>query len=374
MNKAAEVFSPGEFLAAELEAREWSQIEFSEIIGRPTTLVSGIITGKKQITPDTAIQLGDALGTGPEVWMNLESQYQLFKVRDKAVNTISRKAKLYEKFPVREMIKRGWVEAADNIEILEQQFKKFFNISDLEASPAFSHSAKKTNAHDAITPKQLAWLYRAKMLASSQVTKKYDATALSNSIPKLSALLAAPEETRHVSKILTECGVKYVIVEPFPGSKIDGACFWLDNGQPVIALSLRLDRIDIFWFVLRHEIEHVLQGHGKEVGYILDSDSEEQSLDAIAEEEDIANLAGDDFCVPKKELENFYARVFPLFSEHKVKMFAQRLGIHIGIVVGQLQKRLGRHDYLRGKGYQVKIRNHATIGALTDGWGFVENN
>lgn len=374
MNKAAEIFSPGDFLAAELEAREWSQIEFSEIIGRPATLVSGIITGKKQITPDTAIQLGDALGTGPEVWMNLESQYQLFKVRDKAANTIPRKAKLYEKFPVREMIKRGWVETADNIEILEQQFLKFFNISDLDASPVFSHSAKKTNALDTVTPKQLAWLYRAKMLASSQVTKKYDAIALSNSIPKLSALLAAPEETRHVSKILTDCGVKYVIVEPFPGSKIDGACFWLDNGQPVIALSLRLDRIDIFWFVLRHEIEHVLQGHGKETGYILDSDSEEQGIDAKTEEENVANLAGDNFCVPKIELENFYDRLFPLFSEHKVKLFAQRLGIHIGIVVGQLQKRLDRHEYLRGKGYQVKIRDHAIIGALTDGWGFVENN
>lgn len=374
MNKAAEIFSPGEFLAAELEAREWSQIEFSEIIGRPATLVSAIITGKKQITPDTAIQLGDALGTGAEVWMNLESQYQLSKVRDKAVNTISRKARLYEKFPVREMIKRGWVEAADNIEVLEQQFKKFFNIPDLDTSPSFSHSAKKTNALDAITPKQLAWLYRARMLASSQVTNKYDETALRNSIPKLSALLAAPEETRHVSKILTDCGVKYVIVEAFSGSKIDGACFWLDNGQPVIALSLRLDRIDIFWFVLRHEIEHVLQGHGKKTGYILDSDSEEQGLDAITEEENVANLAGDDFCVPKIELENFYDRLFPLFSENKVNLFAQRLGIHMGIVVGQLQKKLNRHEYLRGKGYQVKIRQHATIGALADGWGFVENN
>lgn len=373
MNKVAEIFSPGDFLSEELEARDWSQIEFAEIIGRPTTLVSGIITGKKQITPDTAIQLGDALGTGAELWMNLESQYQLSKVKEVS-NSVARKAKLYEKFPVRDMIKRGWIEATNNIEVLEQQFIKFFNIPNLDASPSFSHAAKKTNALDANTYKQLAWLYRAKQLASSQVTKKYDVTALKNALPKLSALLSAPEETRHVTKLLSECGVKYVIVEPFTGSKIDGACFWLEDSQPVIALSLRLDRIDIFWFVLRHEIEHVLQGHGKEAGYILDSDSETRNLEVVFEEERIANLAGDDFCVPKNELDNFYARVYPLFSEQKVSLFAQRLGIHMGIVVGQLQKRLDRHEFLRGKGYQVKISPYATVGALVDGWGSIEIN
>jgi len=34
---------------------------------------------------------------------------------------------------------------------------------------------------------------------------------------------------------------------------------WLDDKSPVIALSMRFDRIDNFWFVLRHELEHVLR-------------------------------------------------------------------------------------------------------------------
>ena len=54
-----------------------------------------------------------------------------------------------------------------------------------------------------------------------------------------------------------------MVVEALPGSKIDGACFWLDPTTPVIAMSLRFDRIDNFWFVLRHELEHVLQRHGQ---------------------------------------------------------------------------------------------------------------
>ncbi|MBA3756021.1 MAG: HigA family addiction module antidote protein [Nitrosomonas sp.] len=371
MNKAAEVFSPGDFLAEELDVRGWNQIELAEIIGRPTTLVSGIITGKKQITPDTAIQLGNALGTGAELWMNLESQYQLSKVKEVS-SSVGRRARLYEKFPVRDMIKRGWIEETKNIDVLEQQFMRFFKISNLNEVPTFSLAAKKTNALEGITPKQLAWLYRVKMLASTQVTNKYDRDALISALPKLHALLSAPEESRHVSKILTECGVKYVIVEPFIGSKIDGACFWIDGDQPVIGLSLRLDRIDNFWFVLRHEIEHVLQGHGKDIGFILDLDEEISNVEALLEEEKSANLAAADFCVPKAELDNFYDRVYPLFSELKVKLFSQRIGVHTGLVVGQLQRRLNRYDYLTA--HQVKIRAYATIGALTDGWGFLGTN
>ncbi|WCF29259.1 HigA family addiction module antitoxin [Xylella fastidiosa] len=80
MNTFAEVFPPGEFLRDELEARHWTQTELAEIIGRPVHTINEIIAGKKAITPETAIQLGKSLGTGPEVWMNLESQYQLSKV------------------------------------------------------------------------------------------------------------------------------------------------------------------------------------------------------------------------------------------------------------------------------------------------------
>lgn len=371
MNKSAEIFSPGDFLSEELEARGWSQVELAKIMGRPTTLISGIIRGKKQITPDTAIQLGMALGTGPEIWMNLESQYQLSKVK-MADSLVSRRARLYGKFPVRDMIKRGWIDDVDNIDVLEHQFIKFFEINSLDDNLNFCHAAKKTNPLDALTGQQLAWLYRVKKLASTQITKEYDVGKLKSSLPKLKALLSAPEESRHVSKILIECGVRFVIVEPFPGTKIDGACFWLDESSPVIGLSLRLDRIDNFWFVLRHEIEHVIQGHGKNDGFILDVDSDESLLNTVADDENLANAAAADFCVPKSELESFYDRVFPLFSEQKVKLFSKRIGVHTGIVVGQLQRKLKNYGFLRK--YQVKIRQYATIGALADGWGSIETN
>src|SRR6266851_942340 len=110
---------------------------------------------------------------------------------------------------------------------------------------------------------QLAWLFRARQIARSITVTEYSGKRLKAALHHLRRLLNEPEDTRHVAHILAECGVRFVLVEPLPQGKIDGACFWLDPGSPVIGMSLRYDRIDNFWFVLRHEIEHVLRGHGK---------------------------------------------------------------------------------------------------------------
>src|SRR5579859_7021871 len=108
----AEVFPPGEFLKDELEARGWTQAELAGILDRPVRLVNEIIAGKRGITPETAKELGAALGTSPEYWMNLDSAYQLWRAhRDpERFDRIAREARIRGRYPVREMIKRGWIE------------------------------------------------------------------------------------------------------------------------------------------------------------------------------------------------------------------------------------------------------------------------
>ncbi|GHA76590.1 HigA family addiction module antitoxin [Cognatilysobacter bugurensis] len=361
----AQTFAPGEFLKEELEARGWSQTELAEIMGRPVRLINELIAGKKGITPETAVQLGDALGTGAELWMNLESQYQLSKVAA-GDGQVARRAELYSKFPVREMVKRGWLAASRHVGELEQGLRAFFGVEDLDAPVRLAHAAKRTVVQQEATPLQLAWLIRARQIASEMVVGKFTHARLEAALPKLSALLSAPEEARHVPAILADAGVRYVVVEPIPGTKIDGACFWLGSDKPVVVMSLRLDRIDNFWFVLRHELEHVLQGHGRDRDFILDVELD-GACDHVDVEEATANQAGASFSIPVHEFEGFVARVGPFFAEERVLGFAQRLNIHPGLVVGQLQRRLGRYDFLRK--HQAKIRHVVTSTARTDGWG-----
>lgn len=362
----AEVFTPGEFLREELEAREWSQQELADILGRPPRLISELIAGKRAVTPETACGLADAFGTSPEYWMNLESQYQLSKVKV-ADRQVTRKARLYSKFPVREMLRRGWIRNSENIDVLEQRFCEFFNIPSMEAEPALTHYAKKTHETMDVTPLQLAWLFRVRSMAVQQILPAYSPDKLQTAVDRLKTLLLSVEEVRHVPRILAEAGVRLVLVEPMAGSKLDGACFWLADDKPVIGMTLRFDRIDNFWFVLRHEIEHVLREDGRgEDGPIIDTDLGNEN-EALSECEKHANAAGAEFCVPVAQLENFIARVQPYFSEQKVLAFAQRIQVHPGLVVGQLQRKLNRHDFLRK--HQVKVRACLLPAADVDGWG-----
>ena len=172
----AEVFPPGEFLRDELEARGWTQTEFAEIISRPTRLVNEIIGGKRGITPDTARALAAALGTSAQIWMNLETSYQLSRAAPALAN-IARAAQLRERFPVREMIKRGWIEASENIEVLEGRVLDYFEIGSVNDNVSFSHAARK-NYRDEKTDLQLAWLFRVRQLARALHVPKYSAKAL----------------------------------------------------------------------------------------------------------------------------------------------------------------------------------------------------
>ena len=90
--RAAEVFPPGEFIRDELEERGWTQRDLADVLGRPLQTVNQIINGRKRVTPETAVELAAALGTSPELWLNLESGFRLSLV-DEADPAISRRAR-----------------------------------------------------------------------------------------------------------------------------------------------------------------------------------------------------------------------------------------------------------------------------------------
>ena len=71
-------FHPGEMLLEEfLEPQGMSQAEFARKIGWTKALLNDLIRGKRGITADAALDLADALGTSPKLWMNLQATYDL---------------------------------------------------------------------------------------------------------------------------------------------------------------------------------------------------------------------------------------------------------------------------------------------------------
>jgi HTH-type transcriptional regulator/antitoxin HigA len=361
---------PGEFLREELEARGWSQRDLAYILGVPEQAINLILGGKRGISPEMAKALGEALDVSAEYFANLQNMYEMSNARapDPA---ISRRALLQGKYPIREMIRRGWFEDTD-VAMLEAQMMRFFHVNDVGHIPHLAHAAKKAGDYTETTPAQLAWLFRVHQIASEMVVPQYSEAKLKALVADFPRYMLDPEEVRHVPRLLADCGVRFAVVETLPKANIDGVCFWMGDA-PVIGMTTRWDRIDNFWFVLGHECAHALNGDGRdkpicEVEVDVELEGEAAGVsEALPPEERKANALAANLCVPSDELESFYIRKNPYFYERDVLGFARRLQRHPGIVVGQLQRRMGRYDYLAR--HKVKIRQFLLPGSMVDGWG-----
>lgn len=367
--------TPGQLILALMQERGWSKRSLSVILGVSETTVTRITTDKQAIDARLAIVLEELFKVPADRFLSLQKELELAQARlvvfpDPARAT---RAMLFGNLPIGEMIERGWIKAESirDTTTIERELMRFFGVNRLEDIQALAHAAKKTETELPPSPAQIAWLQRVQEIARNMLVPAYSREKLRASLPKLKELMAAPEESRQITRILSECGVRFLLVETLSSAKIDGVCFWINDNSPVIAITTRYDRIDNFWFVLRHEIEHVLQGHGK-TNAILDANLEGERAGTgttVSEEERIANFAAADFCVPQEKLSAFIARKSPLFSDADLRGFARILRVHPGIVAGQLQYKTGRFHIFRA--HLAKVRACVLGSAMVDGWGTV---
>ena len=373
MQESDEFKTPGQLLAALLEERGWTNRVLAVVTESEESGISKLIADKKAVTPEIAIMLEEVFNVPAERFLSLQRDYDLAKARLVARPNPKRatRAHIFGGLPVGEMIKRGWIDAPDvrDMPKVEKALADFFNVASVNDIEILPHAAKRTDVQGGATATQLAWLYRVRKIASEMLVAKYSSARCKTAIDNLRLLTCSAEEIRKVPRVLAEAGIRFVIVESLPSAKIDGACMWLDENAPVIAMTLRFDRIDNFWFVLRHELEHVLQGHGKE-HMILDTDMEgSKANETITEEERVANEAASEFCVPRKTMDSFIARKSPTFAERDILGVAATLKVHPGLVAGQLRFRTGQYN--RFTSHLVKIRSIVAPSAVVDGWGDV---
>jgi HTH-type transcriptional regulator / antitoxin HigA len=364
--------SPGQFIQALLDQRGWTQRTLSIVLDVGDATVNRIVSNKQSIDGELAVVLEEVFQIPAERFLALQKDLDLAQARIVVNPDPGRatRALLYGDLPVAEMIKRGWIDAEGvrDRKKVDAGLMRFFGVNRLEDIEILPHAASKTEVNIPLTPAQLAWLYRVKQIASDMLVAPYSPQALNAALGKLRKSMLAAEDVASVPRIMMECGVRFVIVESLTSAKIDGVCFWLNERSPVIAMSLRFDRIDNFWFVLRHEIEHALQMHGTMLDIELEGERAGTG-ENVAVEERIANSAAQEFCVPAKSMHDFVIRKAPFFAERDLIAFARILKVHPGIVAGQLQRKTGRYDRFRD--HLVKVRSIISPNAIKDGWGDV---
>lgn len=187
---------------------------------------------------------------------------------------------------------------------------------------------------------------------SEALTDKFIQTLVSLSVTE-----DGPNQAR---EYLSKAGITLLAVPHLPHTYLDGAVFLTEGNRPVIALTLRYDRLDNFWFVLLHELGHLKLGHLSEnrswIADDLDIASNDSKQEQDADQFASSALLPTDFDLDTK------ARL----STNDVVAYAQDHGVHPAIVAGRIQHR--RKDFrtfanLVGRG---EVRKHFPV--VGSGW------
>jgi HTH-type transcriptional regulator/antitoxin HigA len=325
----------GELLGDELAARNWSQADFAAVLARPTQFVSEIVSGKKEITRESAAQIGAALGQTAEYWLKLQDQYLLAEqAKNKAtqgkLEDVRRRALLNGKAPIQLLQKRKFLRST-NLDDLEAEVMELFELRSLKEDPPFAVAAKRGNDGEEISILQRAWVACVRKKARQMPPEvDYSAEGLRSLANVLPQQLQTPDNFADLPAQFAEIGVRLVYVEMLPGGKIDGCAMFVD-GYPVIGLSGRGKRLDKVLFTLLHEIAHLLLKH-VDAECIIAEDLDQNDRECDREEN--ANREAGRWVFP-----NGFPEIRERINAPWVAQIADELGVARIVVIGQLQHR-----------------------------------
>ncbi len=344
----ARVTRPGQIIKREIEERGWTQKDLAEIMDRPVQAINEIVRGIKQINPATALELAEAFGTSAELWVNLEAHYRLQLAEQmKSSGEISKRSKIYAISPVKELIKRSWIPLCSSVDDLEREVCTFLGIRTLDEylrvplTLRYRRSKRLGPNENA----RIAWIKRVESLANRRKLPLYSSTRLRKAIPELFNLSVEPAQVAELQAFLQALGVGFILVEHLPKTFIDGATFRIGR-NPIIALTLRYDRIDNFWYTLAHELSHVLSED-----YRLYEENQDR---AKKDKEDKADREAAEWILPKKALKEFLRAHDNYIGPLDIKNFAANYNRHPGLMAGRIQHSL--QNFRIGRKFQINVK------------------
>lgn len=344
--------SPGETLLEILEDKGMSQAELAERTGRPRKTINEIIKGKAAISPDTAIQLERVLGTPSSFWNHREYSYREWLARREERKSLAEHIPWMKKFPVRAMIKLGWIkEQGDLINQLEELLQFFGVASPVQWQTMLEGTQYRQSPTFTADPAAVsAWLRQGELRSLEIQCAPYDEAHFKQALHNIRGLTTQPPEgfDSQMIEISAQAGVAVVFVPEIPGTRTCGATRWLTPTKALIMLSLRYKTDDHLWFTFFHEAAHILL-HGKRDVFLEDDD---EVSDDVRKKEDEADHFAAEFLIPAEDLGRFLPHKAH-YSYEDIIDFAQRLGIAPGIVVGRLQ-----HERLVPPQYFNDLKQH----------------
>lgn len=315
--------------------------------------VSEILSRKRPLTVSMIKALSIGLGISTDTLIGINSDDN--QSHEEGID--------WSKFPLKEMINRGWISENGNAlkSSAEDIIKGFINQLGWQSG---SLSFKRTLSGDAYSPSTQYALYAWVSRVVQQARKKksslgiFDPNMLSASFLRDLAQLSWFEKGPLLAiEFLEKHGIAIIIEPSLKGTRIDGAALKDIDGQPIIGLSLRHDRLDNFWFTLLHEVAHIWKHVHNEETFLDDLDA---SSDDKKESE--ANRLAREAFIPRAVWKRSDAYITP--TKENIDILSRELKITPAIIAGRLRRELGNYRLfadLIGQGEVSRILSTAVI-------------
>ena len=278
------------------------------------------------------------------LYRNLDS-ISLLKINDFLEEKISQNLTFHtspinwDKFPIREMLKRKWL-LPGNIDPIDA-FKARF--SDLFGNEQYELALHRKFHFNGSSPNEyslLAWqiqvLSTAKNIKNQVKVPKFNKDTFW--LKQLAEISNSPNGPLEAQAFLLSQGIILIVEPHLPTTYLDGAAMLLPNTSiPVIGLTLRHDRLDNFWFVLFHELGHIFLHLDAERASIVD---ENVGLAADQIEIEADNFALNNL-IPAEQWDMCMSRFY--MNEDALIEDAKTLNIHPSIIAGRIRKE--NNDY-----------------------------
>lgn len=350
------VTHPGVTLEEKLTETGMSQKEFALRTGKPEKTISLVISGQSSITPDMAVVFEKVLGIPASFWMKRQQLFDEAVARQKARENVASSMEWAKRFPYQEMAKKGWIQATRMIEEKTERLLAYFSISSAQSweklymeqasTASYRISLRHTTEPEAIS----AWLRQGDLEAKKMPTSPYDPKKFRSSLKDIRTIMVRQPDDffSRLQDICLSSGVKVVYTPCLPHAPVNGCTRWLGD-NPLIQLSGRRKRNDIFWFTFFHEAGHILK-HGKKEVFLETKDHH----DCDSEKEQEADRFAIEHTLTEAE-EQEIIESLPLTPDD-ILHFSGKFNTHPAIIVGRLAHKELLHESIgHNHGFFVRI-------------------
>ena len=301
--------------------------------------VSEVLSGKRSITMPMARALHQHLGIPAEVLLQEPGA-----TADQPMEDIQ-----WQRFPLKEMVKRKWVPSVPNLsehaeDLVRGLIDRAGGWQVARAALYRKNDHLRTNAKTDPHAMQ-AWCWQVLATANDNLPDaSYETgTVTLDFLTQVARLSCSEKGPRVAQRFLAQHGMPLVIERHLPRTYLDGAALRLGDGRPVIALTLRYDRIDSFWFCLLHELAHVGRHFGRDAGnvFIDDLSLRKASPGPEDQREAEADQWAAEALIPNAQWEASPVRSNP--TPLGVMALAHHLQVHPATIAGRI--RYERQDY-----------------------------